>query len=1537
MLSNPKKITSAKQASSYYKQADYYTKGEDSVDISSAWLGQGAKELGLEGFVDHKTFEAVMAGVLPDGTILDHANRVIGWDLTFSAPKSVSVMALVGGDDRLMDAHFEALKDAARFAEKEFAVTRKTQKGETSIEKTSNFLIAAFTHTTSRALDPALHTHTLFMNATKNEEGEWRAIESNPLYDNRMLLGLVYQTSLSRRAYELGYELNRDDRTGQFDLVEVPQHVMDEFSQRRKEIEKTAAEKGVSLDDAKGMEEIALNTRNSKQNVPTSQVMSDWEERINTHDFDYQSVIDQAKTKSEERAPALTHDKAFNVIRLAIENLSFKDSVFSRQNLMKETFRFDEHTIDVNKLSEQIGIMVDTGELVETRIDEVGQERQIAYTTPASIDREKEILGLVKSGMGQSQAMGTHADITDFIGRYNTKAEHTLNSSQTEALIGLATNQDIFQGLQGLPGVGKSTLMHATNAFANEQGFKLVGIAPTGTAAQELFHKAKMETRTIDSLLEIDKHRDADKYRHEPNTIYVVDESGMVSDRHTVALMRLNNLEGSRMIDAGDINQIAALEAGAPFEQKQKLSYAFEVMNDVKRQRNPLLKKMVYEAIDHSIARAFNVLEKSTDKNSGVSNIENADKRLDATVQHFVGLVDRYSAQGDSLSAIVNHAVKLVTPLNITKDASNAAIREHLKTRDLIDKGNTFSLLSLLPKGISPTEQHRAVGFNEFFDDSVKAAGDVIRFHKDIEDLGVKEGDYYHVSKTYPVGDTRLQLTHADTGHKVNIDMSKHTDENTLTVFTASRRELAIGEQLRWRDTYQTTDIKNGQSLEVTDIDHSGKTYSVKVDDGREMTLPQNYSGGHNDYNYAITPNSFQGGSADHVILNYAQNAKRLLSRNNLIVSLTRGIFGTYLYADNAERIAQNADKNNRSKTSALDHLGQSGSYHKIDAPEFKQDVLGAQDGVRKAIDHLSGQFSAFTTYEVMRHAMRFSGKDSASVRAAIKTFEQSKDLVEVKTNDKHQTYFTSKEVIAQERALRQHVKEPAIPIKLSDKQLDNATTRYGLYDESKHTLRDLLNSPHRVAVLNTKQNSEGTLFNHALVDALKAQQKTVAFIAPSNQGHHSERLGHDVFTVAQFAREKQTFDVAVMLDSHNASAKSLNRVLDKVKGGEGKAILQGLTAISQEFAHKDALSNLAKAAKKQTQLHDLLSHPSHDVDVLVKQTEGLIPTATKRALEKEATVFQSQSERHKAIIKDYLTRPDSTSIISASKEGGKQMSAFVREELKRRGELSNTQKHNTLAPVYMSAQQKQIATEYSVGQVILFNRKGEKDGLSRQVMYVIDKINAQGNTLVLRSTEGTRTINVHELKTNGFSINERTTTEIGKGEKLRFTTGIYDNKVPANTTGKVLDINHEAKTAQIELESGRKVELDLTKRAHQFLEHGYTQSMNQSSKMPMRSHALVELDGRFKSSANVQSFLKALSNAKHSVSLYADKRSTVTNYLSPSKDKERSIDALLHRETQKSTAEGKAHEQAASNARTQQQHHVQQEHEHQRIQQRER
>jgi hypothetical protein len=995
--------------------------------------------------------------------------------------------------------------------------------------------------------------------------------------------------------------------------------------------------------------------------------------------------------------------------------------------------------------------------------------------------------------------------------------------------------------------------------------------------------------------------------------------------------MSLTHVTGGRMKPIGDINQIAAIEAGKPFEQQQKSALQFEIMRNIQRQKDPILKKAVLHAIDESVAGAFSILRTSPHADTGISNIEDEGKRLDAAITHYMRLVEEKVKDGSSLFDVTQHGVKIVTPLNRTKDALNTTVRDRLHESGQLDTSKQISMLRLLPKGITPTEQHQAIGFVPYKDNGNSATGDVIRFHSDLDEHGIKQGEYYQVQGATG---TTLSLFNEAREHSVSLNMAVHTQDNLMTVFSASRKHVTIGEQLRWKDTYQTTDIRNGQSLEVIGIDAVSNSYKVRVDDGRQITIPNDFSGAHSDYNYAVTTNAVQGGTFDKTILVYDQSSKRIQSRNNIIVGLSRGVTGTHLYVDNHQKLATNADSNTLKKSSALDHLGKTGEYSRVEQPVHKRDVLEAHDGVNRAIAHLSGQFSSFSQYEIMRHAMRFSGQQAPPVKQAISELLEGKKLISVLTTDNHTPYFTTPDIVKQERALRGHITDTITTPPVSHRVIEKSALNLGLYDESAHALKNIFSGNHKVSFINTKVNSESTLLSHALLDITKSQHQQVLFISSGNHQQHSERLGVDVLSIPQFIKSQEKAGLVVMLDAHNASAKSFNNLFAKTDQLGCRVVVQGITALSQDFAHKHAFHHMAKNANPDTQLHDLLSNPVHDVDLLLKQTENSIATSVKNQLERDANIIQRKAERHTKMVEDYLKRPDSQNIISASKEGVLSITEKVREALKLKGEISNTSNVNTLQSVFMSPQQKHIASEYQIGQILIFNRKGEKDGFTRQETYVIEKIDSQNNRLTLVSASGSRSIDISEIKASGFSVAAAAKIEIGKGDLLRFDTGIFDQHIPQNSTGKVIGISQQHKSLSVELDSGRQVKLDLDTRAHQFISHGYVQSMNKASSTPMNRHALVELDGRFKSGANVQSFLKSLSNAKHSVALYADRQSTVHNYLTPSKDHDRSIEALLHKESQRASAQAYSHSNDHSQSRQQQPQH---EHEHQHIQQRER
>lgn len=201
MVASVSALTSAGQAASYYEADDYYAEGGFAP---SEWFGEGAEALGLSGQADRVQFAELLEGRVAGqqlGTTRDgKVEHRPGWDITFSAPKSVSIMAEVAGDKRLIAAHAAAVKAALGHVEQHMAATRVREGGEVRREETGNLAIATFRHATSRAQDPQLHTHAVILNATQDKDGNWRSLEPRAFYQLQKEIGAIYRQELAHGA-----------------------------------------------------------------------------------------------------------------------------------------------------------------------------------------------------------------------------------------------------------------------------------------------------------------------------------------------------------------------------------------------------------------------------------------------------------------------------------------------------------------------------------------------------------------------------------------------------------------------------------------------------------------------------------------------------------------------------------------------------------------------------------------------------------------------------------------------------------------------------------------------------------------------------------------------------------------------------------------------------------------------------------------------------------------------------------------------------------------------------------------------------------------------------------------------------------------------------------------------------------------------------------------------------------------------------------------------------------------------------------------
>ncbi|HAI4938096.1 TPA: conjugative transfer relaxase/helicase TraI [Escherichia coli] len=294
-------ISSIKGDAGYYSHEDnYYASGS----LDSRWMGEGAEKLGLKGEVASADMDAVRQGKLPDGSDLSRMVNGVnkhrsGYDLTFSAPKSVSVMALVGEDRRFIEAHNRAVAVVMQEVEKLISA-RITEEGKTETVLTGNMVAALYNHDTSRDLDPQLHTHALVFNATFADE-KWRSLASDTrmktgfsenLYATKIAFGNLYRSALREDVESMGFETVTAGKNGLWELKDVP---VDVFSSRSQAIREAAGPDA----SAKSRDVAALDTRQAKAWADPELLKADWRRRLADEKFDIDGYIRQAQARVE--------------------------------------------------------------------------------------------------------------------------------------------------------------------------------------------------------------------------------------------------------------------------------------------------------------------------------------------------------------------------------------------------------------------------------------------------------------------------------------------------------------------------------------------------------------------------------------------------------------------------------------------------------------------------------------------------------------------------------------------------------------------------------------------------------------------------------------------------------------------------------------------------------------------------------------------------------------------------------------------------------------------------------------------------------------------------------------------------------------------------------------------------------------------------------------------------------------------------------------------------------------------------------------
>lgn len=899
MVATLSALKNSAQAASYYELDDYYSENDGA---NSKWIGKGAIELGLNGEVNGDEFKALLEGKVAGqqlGTLREgDIDHLPGWDLTFSAPKSVSMLAEVAGDRRLIEAHNIAVKTALGFVEEHLAATRIREAGNVRRENTENLIIASFRHGTSRSLDPQLHTHNVILNMTQDNEGNWRSLEPRAFFQLQKQLGAIYRQELAAGIKGLGYEINWG-KDSTFEVAGFDKQFLEAFSQRSAAIEARLAERGTSREKASAAEKqiAALDTRQAKKIIPQSELIQEW--RTIADNIGWDEKARKSMIANAETTQAMTIDsvdvferemKADRALAKAIEMLSERQSVFSTTDLHEAAGRFASGNVSHNEIAKSLKRAEKISDL-EAReyIDRRGASFK-GYTSAINIADERKMLELEEKGRLQAQPILSPIAAGTAIANAEIKSVvngHTWNEEQRVATAKILTSRNRINALQGSAGTAKtSTVLAAISKEAKSLGIKVTALAPTASAAQVLGEALDTNADTLA------RHLLSSARPSNSNNLWIVDEASLISAKNMAQLLEQADRQKATVLLVGDTAQLGSIEAGVAFAQLQAAGMETAKLTTILRQTNEHAKTAVEASLAGDAKKALAAID-----NGGGKIIEHESRE-----ERFAQIALDYAA----LDEKARRRTLVIEPSREGRNQLTDQIREHLAEKGIL-KGGAIEAKRLIARDLTKAE---------IKDPNSYQIGDKIIFSKDYEAKGIHRAQAYEIKKI-EAGKSAIMLQGND-GKEIEWRLNQWGASSSQS-YSAEVIEFRAGDRLQFTKNDRYLGRINGQQAEVLEVNSDKREITIKFAGGRRETLNlDNAKDQHIAHNYVVTAFAAQGRTADNVMVNAESSSTNLIDQKSFYVAISRAKEATSIYTDNREKLVKAINERSGAKQFAL-------------------------------------------------------------------------------------------------------------------------------------------------------------------------------------------------------------------------------------------------------------------------------------------------------------------------------------------------------------------------------------------------------------------------------------------------------------------------------------------------------------------------------------------------------------------------------------------------------------------------------------------
>jgi len=1426
------KPLSAAQAQAYHRleftseTASYYKQGDA---VQGEWQGQMAEKFGLSGAVSEDHFARLSEGKHPqteaqmvkhrpaqeyknaDGSTTKAVEHRAGWDATFSASKSVSLTALVGGDERVRDAHRAAVTTALSELER---YTQARIGGNHPAETTGKFIAAKFEHDTARPVDgyaaPQLHTHAVIFNVTERGDGTTRALQERGLFESQNFATAVYQSALTYQLRNLGYEIEAG-KSGAPEIKGYSQEYLDASSLRSQQIQDQLAKTGHSGPEAAQI--AAHATRDSKQILPPEEVLKAHREMASEFGNQADTVIaeahERAQTQERQIAP---ESRAREAVTYARESTFEREAVADERGLMRDALRRGMGETTYAHVRGEFDARQVRGEF--RQIDGLKHDTGRRFTTPETIAAERANVAHMKAGQNTVEPIMSKGEA-----KAQAATREFLNPAQRAVIEEVLTSRDRIHGLQGLAGTGKTTTLETIKEGAERNGYAVEGFAPTSRATGQL-REAGISANTLQSFL---AQGGQEQTAGDPASrhLYMLDESSLASTRQMQAFLEKVGPQ-DRVLVIGDVRQHQGVDAGRPFEQMQDAGMRTAKLDQIMRQKDPELLKAVEHLSKNETVPGVKLLEEQ----GRITEVPDAQERFQAIARD-------YAAKPENTI--------IVSPDNRSRQEINQAVRTELQAIGVLSRDSREFATLVQRSDMTGADRGWAARYQ---------TGDVIRYTRGSKAEGIKRGSYATVLAVHAREDI-LTVRRGD-GDLATYDPTRLRGVN---VYREVQREFATGDRLQFTAPDKKLEVANRQLGTIRKI--APDRITVKLDGKDKRTVSFDPAKMRQfDHGYAVTSHSAQGLTAGRVLANIdTEGSRGLINTRLAYVAISRASEDARIYTNDAAALGARL-ATDVSKTVAVEFRPPSSAAQLAQATDLLRknetvagvDLLERQGRIREYADP-EHRFAA-----VVRE---FSAQPGRTVIVAPDRAERQELTQLLRAELK-----SSGALAPEDHSLWVSTMRPEAGFTAANYQREDliifkkGIEGHGISDGASGIVTGV--DARRNLLTVQKSDGEEVSYNPARfrAETMKttvqrderrdfAVGERIQFTAPDKAlGVRSGDLG----TIERIADNRS---IAVRLDNgktvdldpktprpidygyavDGSKAVSADRVLVSVATapqltGESK-IFQALSAARQDAAIYTADASTLRRAPVLPP-----PRPPTEIEQLRQAVSTLGRNETRAGVEmldRQGRVHEHRDpgERAASLARNFAANPDGTIAFADRPEERGRLTAAIRAALKSEGIVA--QGEHTLATARprldLTGDDKRDVRMYEVGNLIHYRVGNEKLGIPKDSTAHVVAINGDANRLTVERPDGKRVSynpNPYQGLRETSTVHRPGVGQFAEGDRIRFVGPDKELGIRRLDFGTIEKVG-EANDLIVRMDTGKRVEIEPTRLKQ--IEHGYVVS----------------------------------------------------------------------------------------------------------------